>query len=65
MARGAEKMNMPDKMKAFAIFEGGLDVARADENYQTLVKMGEGIVPPPGSESDKPYSKFMAIDAAM
>ncbi|MFO1394474.1 MAG: thiolase family protein [Steroidobacteraceae bacterium] len=65
LAIGSEKMNIPDKGKAFAIFEGGWDVSRAEENYQTLVKMGEGIVPPPGSESDKPYSKFMAIYAAM
>ena len=65
LALGSEKMNIPDKLKAFAIFEGGWDVSRAEQNYQTLVKMGEGIVPPPGSESDKPYSKFMAIYAAM
>ena len=65
LALGAEKMNIADKAKAFAIFEGGWDVARAEENYQTLVRMGEGITPPPGSESDRPYSKFMAIYAAM
>jgi acetyl-CoA acetyltransferase len=65
LALGAEKMNIPDKVKAFAIFEGGWDVSTAEENYQTLVKMGEGIVPPEGSESTRPYSKFMAIYAAM
>jgi len=65
LALGAEKMNIPDKLKALSIFEGGWDVSRAEENYQTLVKMGEGIVPPAGSESDRPYSKFMAIYAAM
>ncbi|MCK7468789.1 MAG: thiolase family protein [Desulfosudis oleivorans] len=64
LALGAEKMNIPDKAKAFAIFEGGWDVSRAEETYATLVKMGEGITPPPGSESDRPYSKFMAIYAA-
>ena len=64
LAIGAEKMNIPDKAKAFAIFEGGWDVSRAEENYATLIKMGEGITPPPGSESDRPYSKFMAIYAA-
>ena len=36
-------------------------VARAAENHQNLVRMGDGIVPPPGSESAKPYSKFMDI----
>ena len=65
LALGAEKMNIPDKAKAFSIFEGGWDVSRAEENAATLMKMGEGVVPPPGSESDKPYSKFMAIYAAM
>ena len=64
LALGAEKMNIPDKAKAFSIFEGGWDVSRAEENYATLVKMGEGITPPPGSESDKPYSRFMSIYAA-
>lgn len=65
LALGAEKMNISDKAKAFAVFEGGWDVARAEENYQTLVRMGEGVEIPEGSESDRPYSKFMAIYAAM
>lgn len=65
LALGVEKMNIPDKLKAFSIFEAGWDVSRAEENYQTLVKMGEGIVPPPGSQSDKPFSKFMEIYAAL
>lgn len=65
LALGAEKMNIPDKLKAFSIFEAGWDITRVEENYQTLVKMGEGVEVPEGSESDKPYSKFMAIYAAM
>jgi acetyl-CoA acetyltransferase len=65
LAIGAEKMNVPDKLKALALFEAGWDVSRADENYRMLMKMGEGIVPPPRSESDKPYSKFMAVYAAL
>ena len=65
VALGAEKMNIPDKAKAFAIFEGGWDVSRAEENYQTLIKMGEGVEVPPGTTSDKPFSKFMEIYAAM
>ena len=64
LAIGAEKMNIPDKTKAFAIFEGGWDVSRAEENYATLIRMGEGVPVPPGSESDRPYSRFMAIYAA-
>ncbi|AOK14752.1 thiolase [Burkholderia cepacia] len=65
LALGAEKMNVADKAKSFALFEAGWDVSRVDENFATLAKMGEGVVPPPGSESDKPYSRFMKIYAAM
>ncbi|MFA5940678.1 MAG: thiolase family protein [Sinimarinibacterium sp.] len=65
LALGAEKMNVADKAKAFSLFEAGWDVSRAEENYATLLKMGEGVLPPPGSESDKPYSRFMAIYAAL
>lgn len=65
LALGAEKMNIADKARAFSIFEAGWDVSRAEDNYRTLVRMGEGVTPPPGSESDKPYSKFMAIYAAL
>ena len=65
LALGAEKMNIPDKLKALSLFEAGWDVSRAEENYRMLVTMGEGIEAPPGSESDKPYSRFMAIYAAM
>ena len=64
LALGAEKMNIPDKARSFAIFEGGWDVSRVDETYATLVRLGEGITPPPGSESDRPYSKFMGVYAA-
>src|SRR5271163_2732460 len=41
LALGAEKMNVADKSKAFALFEAGWDVSRAEENYQTLVQMGD------------------------
>lgn len=65
LALGAEKMVVRDKMKTLSLFEAGWDVSTAEENYATLVRMGEGIVVPAGSESDRPYSKFMAIYAAM
>ena len=54
LALGAEKMVVPDKMKTLALFEAGWDVSTAEENYATLVRMGEGIVLPAGSESDRP-----------
>ncbi|KVH35681.1 thiolase family protein [Burkholderia cepacia] len=65
LALGAEKMNVADKAKSFALFEAGWDVSRVDENFGTLARLGEGIEPPPGSESDRPYSRFMKIYAAM
>lgn len=65
LAIGAEKMNVADKLMVLKLMEAGWDVGRADENYARLITMGEGVVPPEGSESDKPYSKFMAIYAAL
>lgn len=65
LAIGAEKMNVADKAKSFALFEAGWDVSRVEENFATLARLGEGIEPPPGSESDKPYSRFMKIYAAL
>lgn len=65
LAIGAEKMNIPDRAKAMSLFEAGWDVSRAEENFHTLSAMGQGITPPPGSESEKPYSRFMSIYAAL
>ncbi|MBP0620898.1 thiolase family protein [Cupriavidus consociatus] len=65
LAIGAEKMNVPDKAKSFALFEGGWDVSRVEENFANLVKLGDGVEPPSGSESDRPYSRFMSIYAAL
>jgi acetyl-CoA acetyltransferase len=65
LAIGAEKMNIADKQRAIAMFEGGWDVTTARENEARLLALGEGIEIPPGSESTRPYSKFMAIYAAM
>ena len=53
MALGCEKMNIADKHKALSMMEAGWDVSRADQNYETLMKMGEGVEIPPGSESEK------------
>ncbi|CAM2162499.1 Thiolase family protein [Paraburkholderia sacchari] len=65
LAVGAEKMNIADKRRAFEIFEAGWDVSRAEANYRNLVRLGEGVIPPEGSESEKPYSRFMSIYAAL
>ena len=64
LALGAEKMNIDDKARALALFEGGWDVLHADENSARLMELGAGVEVPPGSESTRPYSRFMAIYAA-
>ncbi len=64
LAVGSEKMNIEDKARTMAMFDGGWDVSRAEENAERLLALGEGIAVPEGSESDKPYSRFMAIYAA-
>jgi len=55
-------MNIEDKMRALALFEGGWDVLTADENAARLLSL-EGGEAPPGSESPRPYRRFMAIYA--
>ena len=65
IAVGFEKMNVPDKAKMFAVFDGGWDVGTVEENKTTLLALGAGITPPPGTVSDKPYSVFMDVYAAL
>lgn len=65
LAVGAEKMNVTDKAKMFSVFDGGWDVSTVEANKATLLALGDGIVPPPGSVSDKPYSVFMDVYAAL
>jgi acetyl-CoA acetyltransferase len=65
LAIGAEKMNISDKKRALALFEGGWDVLTPDENAARMMALGQGVEVPPGSESSRPYSRFMAIYASM
>lgn len=65
LALGAEKMFSADKERMFAIFDGAWDVHETEANRRRLLEMGQGIVPPAGSTSAKPYSVFMDIYAAM
>jgi acetyl-CoA acetyltransferase len=58
-------MNIADKAKMFSVFDAGWDVSTVEENKKTLLAMGEGIVPPPGTTSERPYSVFMDVYAAM
>ncbi len=65
LAVGAEKMNIPDKAKMFSAFDGGWDVSTVEQNKATLLAMGDGVVPPPGTMSERPYSVFMDVYAAL
>lgn len=65
LAVGAEKMIAADKQLMFSAFDGAWDVHEVERNRSNLLQMGRGIEPPPGSMSDKPYSVFMDIYAAM
>jgi acetyl-CoA acetyltransferase len=65
LAIGAEKMNIADKAKMFAVFDGGWDVSTIESNKKTLIALGEEVEPPPGSMSDRPYSVFMDVYAAI
>lgn len=65
LAVGAEKMYSPDKAKMFAAFDSGWDVETAKANAEKLIQLGAGVEPPPGSTSNKPYSLFMEVYAAI
>jgi acetyl-CoA acetyltransferase len=65
LALGAEKMNIEDKRRALALFDGGWDVSRVEENMHMLLALGDGVEVPEGSESPRPYSRFMSIYAAL
>jgi len=64
LAVGADKMVVPDKARAFAVFEAGWDVQTVQENRDRLLELGHGVDVPPGTMSDKPYSVFMDVYAA-
>lgn len=65
LAVGAEKMISDDKALMFSAFDAAWDVHEVARNRTNLLEMGQGITPPPGTMSDKPYSVFMDIYAAM
>jgi acetyl-CoA acetyltransferase len=58
-------MNIADKAKMFSAFDGGWDVSTVEQNKAALLAMGAGVVPPPGTMSEKPYSVFMDVYAAL
>lgn len=64
LAVGAEKMYAEDKALTFGVFDGAWDVHEVAAGRARLLRMGEGITPPPGTVSTKPYSVFMDIYSA-
>ena len=64
LALGAEKMNIADKARMFGVFDSGWDIETVEQNKATLLALGAGVEPPPGTVSDKPYSVFMDVYAA-
>jgi acetyl-CoA acyltransferase len=65
LAVGTEKMFSDDKARMFAAFDGAWDVHETEMSRARLLRMGEGVEPPAGSTSTRPYSVFMDIYAAM
>lgn len=64
LAIGVEKMNIADKKRMFSVFDSGWDITDPQKNAEILLKLGEGVEIPEGSESERPYSIFMAVYAA-
>lgn len=65
LAVGAEKMFFDDKARMFASFDGAWDVHDTEAGKARLLAMGQGVSPPAGSQSPRPYSVFMDIYGAM
>jgi acetyl-CoA acetyltransferase len=64
LAVGVEKMYSTDKARMLSVFDSGWDIHAVDETRDGLLKLGEGVVPPAGTTSPKPYSVFMDVYAA-
>ncbi|BBD99656.1 thiolase family protein [Sphingobium amiense] len=65
LALGAEKMVSSDKSLMFSAFDSAWDVHDVEGNTRRLKDLGNGVIPPPGSTSDKPYSVFMDVYAGL
>ncbi|WP_144097520.1 thiolase family protein [Croceicoccus sediminis] len=64
LAVGAEKMFSKDRALMFGAFDSAWDVSDTEAISRRLMELGEGVEPPPGTTSDKPYSVFMDVYAA-
>ncbi|WP_315837452.1 thiolase family protein [Bradyrhizobium prioriisuperbiae] len=65
LAIGVEKMvDLQDKRKSSAIFDGAWDVHKVDEVIGSLAQIGDGMPPPPGKDTSV-KSPFMELYASM
>lgn len=66
LAVGADKMNIEDKKRMMAVFEGALDVTERDATLEKLLALSNGFMPPPGADQDTGVrSVFMDVYAAI
>jgi acetyl-CoA acetyltransferase len=66
IAVGAEKMYDKDKTKSFAVFNGAWDVHDVEGTTSRLMRLGDGLDPPPGRGADANMrSVFMDVYAAL
>ena len=66
LAVGADKMNIEDKKRMMAVFEGALDVNDREETFEKLLALSEGFQPPPEAMQDTgTRSIFMDVYAAI
>jgi acetyl-CoA acetyltransferase len=61
LAVGTEKMYSTDRAKMFGVFDSGWDLDLVEQTRGRFIAMGEGVEPPAGSTSTKPYSPFMDV----
>jgi acetyl-CoA acetyltransferase len=65
LAVGVEKLFSDDRSRMFSAFDSGWDVSTAGVNREYLLALGAGVEIPDGSQSDRPYSVFMDVYAAL
>ncbi len=65
LAVGVEKLFSGDRARMFSAFDSGWDVSTVDENRAGLLALGAGVEIPDGSQSERPYSVFMDVYAAL
>lgn len=65
LALGADKMNSPDRVRSFAVFDGAWDVSDTEGSIQRLTELGKGVNTPGDPADGGQRSVFMDIYAAL